>query len=39
MTRPTHLLCLAMSRSLLDKDKSARKKLEERGWTIKTLGS
>lgn len=42
MTRPTHLLCLAMKRSTLEKDEgildeNLARKLRERGWQIKEV--
>ena len=41
MTRPTHLLCLAMKRSSFEKDgvldQEVIQKLKQRGWQIKFL--
>ena len=37
MTRPTHLLCLAMRRASLGSDDSVPKKLRDRGWKIDYL--
>jgi len=37
MTRPTHLLCLAMKCSTMDADDARRRTLEARGWEIRQL--
>ena len=42
MTRPTHLLCLAMKRSTFEEDAGNLKqemiaKLEQRGWQVKLV--
>ncbi|MDO9319568.1 MAG: UvrD-helicase domain-containing protein [Gammaproteobacteria bacterium] len=42
MTRPSHLLCLAMRRSVLElngKQSETRQRLEQLGWNIKVLDS
>lgn len=37
MTRPTHLLCLAMKKSTIDTENNLVQKLTVRGWVIQDL--
>ena len=42
MTRPSHLLCLAMRRNAIghnDAEPETRRQLEQLGWTVKDLGT
>ena len=38
MTRPTHLLCLAMKQESIGDDESVIERLKKRGWDIKMVG-